>query len=224
MSLFGSPDDWVDLIDSLIPQILELIVKTWATMPGLAADAREDPTTETFCRRLRQNRNAQELPFRIDIQMVELEPGNGEDQGRMDIAFSPLVPREDIYFCLECKRLNAATAGGFRSYATEYVDHGMLRFIRGQYASMVRNGGMVAYVLDGDLEGALEKVKAVVVRRQLDLGMTAPAEMRPSSSIPGIPSLKETRHVRKSESRNFLIHHLFVSGLGDPGHPRPTDS
>ncbi|MEA2916556.1 MAG: hypothetical protein QOJ15_8637, partial [Bradyrhizobium sp.] len=30
--------------------------------------------------------------------MIELDPTAGQDQGRMDIAFQPLVPREDIYF------------------------------------------------------------------------------------------------------------------------------
>lgn len=119
MNLIGAPDEWIDLIDTLVPDILDLVISTWAVMPPPASDAREDPTTEDLCRRLRQNRNSSELPFQIHIQMVELDSAAGEDQGRMDIAFLPLVPREDIYFCLECKRLNVVKNGKHRKYAYE---------------------------------------------------------------------------------------------------------
>ena len=72
MKQLGAPDDWLDLIASLVPDILELVRSTWQTMPPLAPDALEDPTTEELCRRLRQSRTAANLPFRIDIQLVEL--------------------------------------------------------------------------------------------------------------------------------------------------------
>ena len=130
MNLIGIPDSWLDLFNSLVPDILDLVTSTWQNMPILASDAREDPTTEELCRRLRQNRSASELPFRIDIQLVELDPAADADQGRMDIVFSPLIPSEEIYFCLECKRLNAVS--GDQIYVltpTEYVIHGMLRFV-----------------------------------------------------------------------------------------------
>ena len=91
------------------------------------------------------------MMFQIDTQVVELEPAPGEDLGRLDIAFRPLIPREDIYFCLETKRLNVIKDGQTRTYASEYVRFGMMRFVTGQYAKAVRHGGMIGYVLDGDL-------------------------------------------------------------------------
>ncbi|NTG36909.1 hypothetical protein G6K91_21850 [Agrobacterium rhizogenes] len=212
MTAFGTADEWADLIDSFLPKIMDLVVTTWATMPALTSDAREDPTTESFCRRLRQSRTAQELPLRIDTQMVELNSGSEEDQGRMDIAFSPMVPSEEIYFCLECKRLNAETARGIRSYASEYISHGMLRFIRGQYAGKVRSGAMVGYVLDGNLNGAIETVTAAIIRRHADLGMAAPATILASAIMPNNLTFKETHHIRPANSSRFVIHHLFVTG------------
>ena len=142
MTLVGTPENWIDLIESLVPDILRLVMSTWEEMPRPGADALEDPTTEEFSRWLRRNRNSSKLPFQVHVQMVELTAGAGEDQGRMDIVFLPLVPREDIYFCLECKRLNVLHEEGVRSYASEYLTHGMLRFIQGKYAAKVRNGGM----------------------------------------------------------------------------------
>ena len=210
MNLIGPPDEWVDLIGTLVPDILDLVISTWEAMLPPASNAREDPTTETLCRCLRQNRNSSDLPFRIDIQMVELDPVAGEDQGRMDIAFSPLVPREDIYFCLECKRLNVVNDGKVRPYTSEYVTHGMLRFIRGQYAARVRYGGMLGYVLDGNVTQAIQNVSGVIRNRFQELGMDSPGEMLPSSVRPDDSRLRETHHSRPHVSGRFQIHHIFA--------------
>jgi hypothetical protein len=212
MNLIGAPDEWIDLIDDMVPDILDLVIATWEAMPPPANDAREDPTTEELCLRLRQNRNSSELPFRIDIQMVELDPEGGEDQGRMDIAFSPPVPREDIYFCLECKRLNVTQKNGkIRSYASEYIVHGMMRFVRGQYAKSVRHGGMLGYVLDGDIIKAMKNVASNIKKRFEDLEMESPGEMQLSSVRPKQSNLKETHHKRKHSPDIFQIHHFFAA-------------
>lgn len=215
MNLIGPPDEWVDLIGTLVPVILDLVISTWEAMPPPVSNAREDPTTETLCRCLRQNRDSSDLPFRIDIQMVELDPVAGEDQGRMDIAFSPPVPREDIYFCLECKRLNVVNDGKVRPYTSEYVTHGMLRFIRGQYAARVRYGGMLGYVLDGNVTQAIQNVSGVIRNRFQELGMDSPGEMLPSSVRPDDSRLRETHHSRPHVSGRFQIHHIFAAVSSD---------
>lgn len=217
MNLIGTPDKWVGLIDDMVPDILELVITTWEEMPPLESDALEDPTTEELCRCLRQNRNSANLPFRIDIQQVELDPTAGQGQGRMDIVFSPMVPSEDIYFCLECKRLNVITNGKVRAYSNEYVTQGMLRFIRGQYASKVRHGGMLGYVLDGNVSQAIANVRRAIQNNYQALGMTpqdfamlSPGEMRSSSVRPSDSSVRETQHTRQKMPR-LTIHHIFVS-------------
>lgn len=217
MNQAGAPSEWLDLLDSLVPDIINLVVATWADMPDIASDALEDFTTETLCRLLRMNRNASELPLQIQIQMVELDPEEGEDQGRMDIAFCPLVPREDIYFCLECKRLNVMKDGGRRAYATEYVTKGMLRFVRGQYAAIVRHGGMLGYVLDGDVKRAMENVGQAIQMHHIDLGMQAPGEMHQSSLMPKDPHIRDTHHNRSKKDVLFRLHHMFMSGVKSDG-------
>lgn len=210
MKSLGPPDDWLDLIASQVPDILALVRRTWQTMLPLAPDALEDPTTEEFCRRLRQCRTAATLPFRIDIELVELGDASDSDQGRMDIVFSPMLPTEVVYFCLECKRLNVTRSGSTRSYATEYVIHGMMRFITGKYASKVQHGGMLGYVLDGNVSGAIRRVSAAVGERCEELGMREPCLVRQSSVRTADPSAKETRHSRGSNGSPFEIQHLFL--------------
>tara|TARA_R110002110_G_scaffold127134_1_gene305899 strand:- start:547 stop:1197 length:651 start_codon:yes stop_codon:yes gene_type:complete len=212
MKLIGAPDEWIGLIDNMVPDILDLVLSTWEAMPQLAPDAREDPTTEELCRGLRQNRNSNNLPFRIDIQSVELDPAVGEGQGRMDITFSPPVPREDIYFCLECKRLNVVYDGQVRPLASEYVTHGLMRFIRGQYARQIKHGGMLGYVLDGKMAKAMKGVSGVIKKRFEELGMEQPGDMLPSSIRPENSNVRETYHARRGKAGNIKIHHIFVGG------------
>ncbi|MCA6115223.1 hypothetical protein J6524_09965 [Bradyrhizobium sp. WSM 1738] len=211
MTVVGNPSQWIGLIDSLLPNIFQLVAASWRAMPPLAPDALEDPATEAFCKVLRQNRNASDLPFRIDTQMVELEPAAGQDQGRLDIAFSPLVNREDVYFCLECKRLNVPQNPGVRTYANEYVVFGMMRFVTGQYGAVVRHGGMLGYVLDGKVDAAIGNVLAAIVRHATDLGTTQPVRLTPSSIEPTNPHMRETPHQRGGTLGAFLIHHIFVA-------------
>ena len=210
MKTVGRLDEWLDLLDSLVGDILDLVVLTWNNMPCLSPNALEDPTTEELCRRLRESRSAGDLPLRIDTQLVELSADADSDQGRMDIVFSPMIPTEAIYFCLECKRLNVRGPGRTRSYASEYVTYGMMRFVTSQYAGIVRHGGMLAYVLDGNLATAMTRVSNVIHRRRHELQMQLSEGMRPSTVRPGVHSIKETYHNRGSGRIAICIHHIFA--------------
>jgi hypothetical protein len=211
MSIVGEPNKWVDLIDSFVPDIIRLVIASWEGMSAPAADAKEDKISEDLCRMLRQNRSARELPFQIFTQQVELDPAAGEDLGRLDISFHPHVPSEDIYFCLECKRLNVMRGGQVRSYASEYVTFGVVRFVSGQYASKVRQGAMLAYVLDGNTTQAIRNVESNLTARHAALGMEPPGAFGPSTILACDHRVKETRHRRSHETGSFCLHHLFMA-------------
>jgi hypothetical protein len=214
---FGSLEQWGSFIDAQVPDILALVVETWEAMPSPAGNELEDKVSELLCRSLRQSRNRCDLPFRIDTQLVELDPAAGQDQGRMDIVFSPAVPREDIYLCLECKRINVRGENGVRPCFVEYVRFGMLRFVRGQYANSVRHGGMLAFVLDGDVAGAISGVEINIRNLSGDLGMDSPGAFLTSTVRPTDARIRETRHRRSQNTEPFVIHHLFMAG--DPSTP-----
>jgi hypothetical protein len=211
MSFGGDPTAWLDLIDSQVPAILRLILSTWEEMQPLPPHALEDPTTEGLCRALRKNRTSASLPFRIDIQMVELDPAAGQDQGRMDIAFSPLVPHEAFYFCLECKRLNVTLGGRRRTLGTEYVTQGMSRFVHRQYGDQVRHGGMLGYVLDSRVDLAITAVQAAIRVHREDLKIAGEVGLRQSSFLPEIEHVFETAHVRDKAAPQFLLQHIFAA-------------
>ena len=112
MNVLGNLADWTDLLNPMVPDILSVTIAAWESLPPIAADEKEDDITFTLCSALRQNREARHLPFQIHTQQVELDPSPGEDRGRLDIVFNLLVPCEEIYFCLEGKRLNVVKDGG----------------------------------------------------------------------------------------------------------------
>lgn len=211
MSFGGDPTAWLDLIDSQVPNILRLILATWEEMPPLSPNALEDPTTEMLCRALRKNRTTASLPFRIDIQMVELDPAAGQDQGRMDIAFSPMVPHEAFYFCLECKRLNVTIRGRRRTLGKEYVTQGMQRFVKRQYGDQVRHGGMLGYVLDSRVDLAINAVQTAIRAGHDDLRIAGEAGLHRSSFLPDIEHLFETAHIRDEFAPQFLLQHIFAA-------------
>ena len=211
MTHAGNLGAWVNLLDSQVPDILSLVIEAWGQMPDIAPDAKEDPVSETLCRKLRQSRNRCDLPLRIDTQLVELDPAADEDQGRMDIVFSPMVPRESIYFSLECKRLNVLTSDGtIRPYSAEYVRFGMMRFVKGQYALQVRHGGMLAFVLDGDVASAIAGISRNVQRLRNELAMKEEDHPARSGVFPDDDRLRETSHDRAAPADPITIHHLFM--------------
>jgi hypothetical protein len=211
VSIIGTVSEWADLIEPMVPEILDLVVTSWQQMPASTAEEKEDNITEALCRILMQNRTARGLMFQVRTQVVELEPMPGEDLGRLDIAFIPLVPREDIYFCLESKRLNVVKNGELRTYASEYVRLGMLRFVAGQYSRMVRHGGMIGYVLDGKVSDAMANVEVNIRQRQAELCMTPPGAFQPSAVLTTDSRARETHHKRSHETSLFRIHHLFMA-------------
>lgn len=213
MTHSGSVEGWIDFLETLVPDIIEMVIETWESMPAPAGNELEDNVSESLCLSLRKSRSLRDLPLRIDSQQVELDPSAGEDQGRMDITFSPMAPREDIYFCLECKRLNVREHGGtVRSYASEYVRFGMFRFVRGQYAHLVRFGGMLAFVLDGNLASAIAGVEANIGAHHVALGMGPPGQFQPSANRPADARIRETSHRREIDPTPLTIHHIFMAG------------
>ncbi len=211
MAIVGTTTDWADLIDPMVPQILALVTAAWEGMPKPAHDESEDKITISLCRALQKNRTVRGLMLQIHTQVVELDPVPGEDFGRMDIVFIPLIPREDIYFCLESKRLNVVKDGKTRAYASEYVALGMLRFVTGQYSKAVRHGGMIGYVLDGNVARAMTNIEQNIRRQHSALGMTAPGSFQPSTSLKSDPRARETHHRRAHQAQMFCIHHLFMA-------------
>lgn len=85
---------------------------------------------------------------------------------------------------------------------------------------------MLAYVLNGDVPGALDGIEGMIRNLHPDLGMDPPGGFQLSRIRPADPRARETLHRRKHDTVPFVIHHLFMAG--DPNAPMlpepPADS
>jgi hypothetical protein len=82
----------------------------------------------------------------------------------------------------------------------------------GKYARFVRHGAMLAYVLDGDVDRAIQNIENNIRNRLSELRMDQNGSLVASTIRPGDSRTKETHHRRAYEKAVFHIHHLFVAG------------
>lgn len=211
MSVFGNAEEWQDLLDSLVPDIVELILAAWQTMPPIEPDAKEDPVSLELCRQLRASRELSELPLQVYTQTVELNADADIEDGRIDLTFHPLVPSEAIYFALECKRVNVLQRDSkVRRYFAEYVTQGLTRFVTGQYSHTVRHGGMLAFVLDGDVVAAADGILRNIIANRNLLALVD-EEIGRSRFASENECMRETTHSRSVEAGDVLVQHFFMA-------------
>ncbi len=209
MEAVGDPSLWSDLVpDKFMPQIIALVLDGWGAFDKPARNEREVPITRMFCRHLCARKNAsRDLPFTIWHES-ELGDAAGRQVGRIDLRFCHGY-REDVYFAFECKRLNVVGNSGSRhSLATEYVQEGMLRYLEGKYAGGLDKGGMLGYVMDGDVSSAIGAVGRSITVQRARLKLKNGGLER-STFMPADDRVRETRH--SFDNRRFVIHHIFVA-------------
>src|ERR1039457_3259895 len=117
----GEGSAWDDVFaNELVPTVLDLVLDAWARIQKPSDNEHEDDTSiRVYCAML-TGKDRNRHPFQIQLQDVEVDMDLLEISGRKDITFFPSVHDEDIYFCLEAKRLNAVVGGVSKSLADEY--------------------------------------------------------------------------------------------------------
>lgn len=207
----GDSSSWDDLFHKdLIPQVLSHVIGAWGNMVKPGVDDHEDDISVKLYAALLRSKDRQRHMFLIDYQSVEVDVDLDKEIGRKDIVFRPTLSDERVYFCLEAKRLNAVVSGIRRSLADEYVKEGMQRFVDGKYSRFVSHGGMLAYVLDGQITRAIKNVENNIRTHRKNLGMDDNGELVASTIRPDDPDCRESSHRRMCEPGMFCIHHLFV--------------
>lgn len=210
--IVGDTSYWDDFFQqNLVPAVLAYVVATWEQMPKPGPSDLEDSISDKLYSALVNAKRRNEFPFLIRREDLEFDLDLATETGRKDIVFFPSLQEQEIYLCLEAKRLNAVISGVRRSLADEYVKEGMQRFVDGKYARMVRHGAMLAYVLDGDTNRAMQNVETNIRHRFKELCMNGRGGLAASSVRPDDARVRESHHQRKHEKVLFRIHHLFMA-------------
>ena len=210
MNIIGNPDLFADIFPpNLLPWVFQTIIKEWNHFPRTARNPLENRITKPFVGHLQTCQETRQLPFIFDSNVKLVTPGKDTEIGELDIrVIHGLRPK--VFFAFECKRLNVVRDGKYASQAGEYVgDEGMGCFLSGQYDGGGDCGGMIGYVMDNDVQKAINAINNAIKKKKMNLQIKDPAKLKPSSIVNQKDNpCYETAHVVKKT--DFLIYHIIL--------------
>lgn len=204
--MIHNPATWRDAFpDQMIPEIMELVLVSWESLSKPDSSEHEEQINIRFVKHMqRQKRHLFDNP-RFNVY-PEHAIHDSEDKvlGRIDIFFQSGW-KEEIYFAFECKRLRIHLGPSkVDTNITKYADKGIKRFLTEQYSKDLPSGGMIGYVLDGNILEARKTLNKHVQNNKDKLMIMAglqPAQFFPSR-------IDETQH--RIGQRPFSLYHLLL--------------
>lgn len=205
----GDAQAWADRFVTFDDRFLERIVAVWpACMVLLPGQPLEDTITINLVDLLWKDATVRRLCHWIEYQYEPfgLAPdGSKFSKGKIDIGVLFTWDR-DLYLAYECKRLNVVGKSGRSSLATAYVTEGMMRFLTEQYAEGLRVGGMLGYVMDGDVPFARTCVNAAITAHGPLQLLAGPDPLPPVGAVERFSTLHD-----RAPSENIGLRHALLS-------------
>jgi hypothetical protein len=186
-----------------------MVLDVWNVFKDNCDETLEVPITKRFRSHLEQYKDLKMLPIRIDREAIVDDINTESEIGRIDLRLTHGY-RSEVYFAFECKRLNVIDKNGRTStLAREYVMNGMTRFVGSepQYAIGLKQGGMIGYVMNGKIDGAITAVNKQIKDHYKDLQMKPSKGLNPSSRLTANLIRESLHHL---PDREFAIHHVFL--------------
>lgn len=211
MAFAGDNSQWLGFFrESLIPEVLALILQGWGDMPLVGPDAKEVETTRRLREVLRQIKQLRRLPFTIWPESSETNPATGREIGRLDLRFLHGY-REDVYLSFECKRLYYQDDGGKRhANVSAYTGKdGLMCYITQKYGRGLRHGGMIGYVLDGDIPKAKAQINRSMGNHRERLRLLSNPPLQDCAYFPTDNRCAESLH--KISDMHMTIYHILLA-------------
>jgi hypothetical protein len=212
VTVSGRPERHIEFFsDGNIPDIINMVLSAWKTFDKPDSNDIEVRINRRFREALRRECHALDLPFYVAPPEQEVnDPLTGNVTGRIDIALhNKFYAEENVYFAFECKRLNVMFKSVLHSQAGKYVgDDGMMCFITGKYSAGLPAGGMIGYVMDGNVVGARKSVAEAIERNGTRLRLQRGTGLQCCRLMPRKGLVKETSH--DLFKRAFIIYHIFL--------------
>lgn len=162
----------------------------------------EDPTTDKLIFALLRHQACQGnwfSDYTVNGQRNEYDPDSEKLKGRTDITFELGGLRR---FTWECKLLHTNGATLYSKYRTE----GVMRFITEKYGKGEKFGGMLGYVMDGDIQKAISGLEKHLNQHTDTLKLSCPCFV-PCQTNPD-SRLWESHHKINDE---FVLFHGFLN-------------
>jgi len=210
MNVAGTFDHYADAFPTgLLPQIFSVIITEWPNSPRPEGNPLENRITNRFVGHLKNAMRKRALPFNFIPQPALADADSDSESGKVDIYVHSSSTHPDAYFVFECKQLNVQYDSRFATEASAYVgDKGMGCFISGQYPTTCDCGGMLGYVMDGNVPAAASAVNRALRNCQGQLRLRPPQELAQATIVADYGGVHQTTHCRNQHE--LLIYHLFL--------------
>ena len=214
MALLRSSGSSAGLRRELFPigfagEVMLHIMETWAKFSMQRQVRHETKITALFRDALIEAYVAARRSWFIALADPITDPDFGTELGRNDLRFYPQNHcGQTVFFTVECKRLRVKNKSGLSHLADKYVDEGLRRFVDGRYSAGPPCGGMVGYVMDGNVAEAFATVRAAIEAKATELRVSVEGVCVPSKAIPSYEWSADTRHACKTGE--LAVHHVLV--------------
>ncbi len=199
--------------EGFVTQLLSFVLDAWKGLARPYPEEVEERITGRFYEHLLDEYPRRGLPLFIQPETPLYDPTTGVAYGRTDFRFLHReILGQRIYLTIETKRLNILQSSGrVKTNIGAYVGpEGMERFISGKYSAGLPEAAMLAYVMDGKIAAAANKVFKACVSRAIQLSSTGKPAIRSHPILVQPHGLSE--HMRSTVHGGQLkLHHLFVA-------------
>jgi hypothetical protein len=210
MEVVGNFDDFADAFPKgLLPWVFRVILQEWPKFPRTSRKPLENRITKPFVGHLQTCQDTRRLPFFFDSNVKLVDADSDTESGEIDIRVLH-GKRPKVFFAFECKCLNVVRDGKRDGQAGKYVGaEGMGCFLSGQYEGGSDCGGMIAYVMDNDLDHAKNAVNNALTKNIKLLRLQRPYNLNSPLLLPQDLGCSETIHT--INENHFTIYHLFLA-------------
>ena len=219
MNVTGTYDHFADAFPTdLLPEVFALVIKEWSNSPRPEEKPIENRITNRFVGHLedvmRKRANRSLLPFKFLCRPKLPDADSDTESGEVDIYVDSFSRHPDAYFVFECKRLNVQYDSDPKSEASKYVGNGgMGCFISGQYPTTCDCGGMLGYVMDGNVPAAVTEINKALCSHKQQLRLHPPHELE-QSTIVADDDVYQTTHNKNRHT--LIIYHLLLPFIVPP--------
>jgi hypothetical protein len=194
--------------DDSAASLLRLILDAWAlARKRVSPTLREVKITQSLATELGRDPRLRKGLFEVRRELPLDDPLADRETGRIDLEFTSKATQPGVYLGCECKRLRVPNKSKVHSGADAYVKAGMSRFFdEHKYGAGQRHGGMIGYVMDGQLLRAVRSVTKQIDAERVALRLSG--RLSPSVLVSERPEVYQTEHSRLLAP--LTLHHLFL--------------
>jgi hypothetical protein len=212
MNLAGEFNLFADAFPTgLLPEVFSVVIEEWPNSPRPEGKPLENRITNRFVGHLSNAMRRKHRPcFKFRCRPKLADADSDSESGEVDMLIDSFSPHPDAYFVFECKRLNVQYDSGFKDGASAYVgNEGMGCFISGQYPTTCDCGGMLGYVMDGNVAAAVSAVDRALRDKRRQLRLRPPHKLAQATIMGDDGGVHQTTH--GPNQHELKIYHLLLS-------------